>query len=135
MSEELIKGRGFFDFLVYLIEQYSYLVLVVIAAIFFGSWFFIHKNADIGDEVVIWGLFKYTKRKKSTPVRYRIYLIIASILLGAWGIFYWLPVNIFRKSQNIPKEGLVAYWSFDRCDAKDQTNIFVSGSKYGYLYY
>lgn len=62
MENERRRKEGFFGFLTYLFENSRYWVIGLIGVIFFGVWGFVHYNAEPGQQVVVWGLFQYTKR-------------------------------------------------------------------------
>ena len=86
-----MKGDSFFGFMTYLVEKFGYCAIIVIIGIFGSVWYFLHKSAAIGDEIVVWGLFRYTKRNSSIPFSFRIFIIISIIFIGGWFSIKWLP--------------------------------------------
>lgn len=67
MADEWRRKEGFWGFLTYLFENSRYWIIVLIGVIFFGVWGFVHWNAEPGQQVVVWGLFQYTKRASQRP--------------------------------------------------------------------
>jgi len=47
------RGRTFFDFILELLEQSRYWIVLAGFLIFFGVWFIVHWNAESGEQVSV----------------------------------------------------------------------------------